>query len=96
MDSQMRYYLDPAHQDEAQRIADNSVATFRDRYSTLASEACYWRELVRQYSTVAFVPEPFEKVKTEFPTGSGNWIEEERLRGLPLEHALWRTELDQI
>ncbi|MGI4812605.1 MAG: hypothetical protein ACRYGG_04615 [Janthinobacterium lividum] len=33
---------DPA---EAHRIAANSVATFRERYLTLAAEACYWRSL---------------------------------------------------
>lgn len=29
----------------AQRIADNNVRTFRERYLTPAAEACYWRAL---------------------------------------------------
>ncbi|KAE8154226.1 glycosyl transferase family 90-domain-containing protein [Aspergillus avenaceus] len=36
----------------AQRIADNSVRTFRDRYLTKAAEACYWRQLFDGYSGV--------------------------------------------
>ena len=34
----------------AERIADNAVRTFRDRYLTPAAESCYWRHLVRQYA----------------------------------------------
>lgn len=33
---------DPA---AAERIANNSVSTFRERYLTPAAEACYWRAL---------------------------------------------------
>lgn len=36
----------------AQRIADNSVRTFRDRYLTKAAEACYWRSLFDGYASV--------------------------------------------
>ena len=36
----------------AERIADNAVRTFRDRYLTPAAESCYWRHLVRQYASV--------------------------------------------
>lgn len=41
------------HPDTAERIAENAVATFRDRYLTPAAEACYWRELVRAYASVS-------------------------------------------
>ncbi|KAL3463695.1 glycosyl transferase family 90-domain-containing protein [Aspergillus heterothallicus] len=41
-----------ADREEAQRIADNSVRTFRERYLTRAAEACYWRELWNGYATV--------------------------------------------
>lgn len=41
---------DPA---EAQRIAKNSVETFRERYLTQAAEACYWRALWRGYASVS-------------------------------------------
>jgi hypothetical protein len=34
----------------AERIADNAVRTFRDRYLTPAAESCYWRYLIRQYA----------------------------------------------
>ncbi|KAJ6186629.1 hypothetical protein N7519_007930 [Penicillium mononematosum] len=34
----------------AERIANNAVRTFRDRYLTPAAESCYWRQLIRQYS----------------------------------------------
>ncbi|KAK1147179.1 hypothetical protein N8T08_001918 [Aspergillus melleus] len=30
----------------SERIANNSIATFRDRYLTPAAEACYWRKLL--------------------------------------------------
>ncbi|KAJ5089070.1 hypothetical protein N7532_007754 [Penicillium argentinense] len=36
----------------AERIAQNSVKTFRERYLTPASEACYWRALFDGYSNV--------------------------------------------
>lgn len=31
--------------DTAERIADNNVRTFRERYLTPAAETCYWRAL---------------------------------------------------
>ncbi|KAL1963953.1 hypothetical protein VTN77DRAFT_7628 [Rasamsonia byssochlamydoides] len=36
----------------AERIANNSVKTFRERYLTQAAEACYWRTLFEGYGTV--------------------------------------------
>ena len=47
----MDYLL--SHPDEAKRIADNSVRTFREKYLTPAAEACYWRALWRAYGSVA-------------------------------------------
>ena len=38
---------------KAQKIADNSVKTFRERYLTPAAEACYWRALWRGYGRVS-------------------------------------------
>ncbi|KAI5365280.1 Putative glycosyl transferase CAP10 domain-containing protein [Septoria linicola] len=38
---------------KAKEIADNSVGTFRERYLTPAAEACYWRALIRGYSSVS-------------------------------------------
>ena len=48
------------HPDEAQKIADNAVSTFRDRYTTPAATSCYWRRLIYSWSTVAFTPESHE------------------------------------
>ncbi|KAJ5625429.1 hypothetical protein N7510_001738 [Penicillium lagena] len=44
------YLID--HPEVAERIANNAVRTFRDRYLTPAAESCYWRHLVRQYASV--------------------------------------------
>ncbi|KAL4861213.1 hypothetical protein BDV12DRAFT_71443 [Aspergillus spectabilis] len=41
-----------ADPEEAQRIADNSVRTFRERYLTAAAEGCYWRRLWDGYAAV--------------------------------------------
>ncbi|KAI9656223.1 MAG: hypothetical protein M1821_004886 [Bathelium mastoideum] len=50
--------------EEIQRIADNSVATFRDRYLTPAAQACYWRRLFWAWSSVSFKPQLYKKVVT--------------------------------
>ncbi|OGE50788.1 hypothetical protein PENARI_c015G02214 [Penicillium arizonense] len=44
----MEYLID--NPEVAERIANNAVRTFRDRYLTPAAESCYWRQLVRQYA----------------------------------------------
>ncbi|KAI9370615.1 glycosyl transferase family 90-domain-containing protein [Aspergillus egyptiacus] len=48
---------DPAR---AERIANNSVRTFRERYLTTAAEACYWRVLWDGYGRVwnSSAPQP--------------------------------------
>lgn len=61
------------HPEVAERIAENSVRTFRDRYLTPAAEACYWRRLVRGWASVSFEP--------QFYADEGK----ERWRGLPFE-----------
>ncbi|OAX81692.1 hypothetical protein ACJ72_03962 [Emergomyces africanus] len=38
-------------EEQAKRIADNSVRVFRERYLTKAAEACYWRELIHGWGT---------------------------------------------
>lgn len=63
-----------AHDEDAQRIASNSVKTFRERYLTPAAEVCYWRKLIHGWSRVSFEPEFFEIVD-----GKKRW------RGLPVE-----------
>lgn len=37
----------------SERIANNSVATFRDRYLTPAAETCYWRKLLDGWSSAS-------------------------------------------
>ncbi|EKG13715.1 Lipopolysaccharide-modifying protein [Macrophomina phaseolina MS6] len=54
----------------AERIANNSVNTFRDRYMTPAAEACYWRRLIRNYAdTLAFKPEVYAKSEDQNDSG---------------------------
>jgi hypothetical protein len=61
------------HPELAERIAENGVRTFRDRYLTPAAEACYWRRLIRGWGSVSFEPQFY---KDE---------EKERWRGVPFE-----------
>lgn len=74
LESKVEYLLD--HPDVAERIANNSVTTFRDRYLTPAAEACYWRYLIAQYAQVCnFVP-------TVYATDADG---RKKLRGVPFE-----------
>lgn len=43
----------------AKSIASNAVETFRHRYLTEASTACYWRELIHTYSEVSYSPQVY-------------------------------------
>jgi hypothetical protein len=47
----------PENMAEAEKIARNSVRTFRERYLTQAAEACYWRRLIRAWREVSFEAE---------------------------------------
>jgi hypothetical protein len=60
--------------EEAERIAANSVSTFREHYLTPAAEVCYWRKLIRGWAKVSFEPEFFNN------TGA-----KEEWRGVPVE-----------
>lgn len=78
----MDYLL--GHPGEAERIANNSVTAFRDRYLTPAAQACYWREMFHAWSEVSFVPELWEDV--EVLNEAGQVTEsKERMRGTPYE-----------
>lgn len=76
----LEYYID--HPDVAQVIADNAKAKFRERYTTPAATACYWRRLLRAWSNIAFQPQGYE------------WVEhdkahrEKRIRGITFEEFL--------
>ena len=50
---------------EARRIADNTVATFRDRYVTPAAQTCYWRRLFDVWASLTDEPDPYEYVQGE-------------------------------
>ncbi|KAI9812562.1 MAG: hypothetical protein M1827_004551 [Pycnora praestabilis] len=65
-----------AYPDEGERIAQNSVTTFRDRYLTIAAEACYWRRLIRGWAEVSAFEVEFWKVDDQ---GKKLW------RGVPWE-----------
>ena len=83
LEEKVQYLLE--HREEAQRIADNAVMAFRKSYTSLAAEACYWRQLLRSYSTVASQPEPFEMKTMDV---GGERMERPRLRGVPVEEIL--------
>lgn len=60
----------------AERIANNAVRTFRDRYLTPAAESCYWRHLIRRYASVC----DFEPVLYETDRDG-----KKQARGIPFE-----------
>lgn len=76
----MRFYLN--HPDAAQNIADLARVTFRERYITPAATACYWRRLLRSWSSVAFKPAGYETVT------SSSFHKEIRIRGITFEEFL--------
>ncbi|KAI9661912.1 MAG: hypothetical protein M1821_009152 [Bathelium mastoideum] len=45
--ARMDYYT--THTDEAEKLAEESVRVFRDRYLTPAAEVCYWRRMFRSW-----------------------------------------------
>lgn len=67
-----------------EKIADNNVKTFRERYLTPAAEVCYWRQLVRGWATVSFEPEFFK----------GNTGQKEEWRGVPVESFMLERKLE--
>ncbi|KAM0720505.1 hypothetical protein Q7P37_004641 [Cladosporium fusiforme] len=78
--SKVKHYLND--QNAAQKIADNAVATFRDRYLTLSAEACYWRKLIEGWNEVADTPEVYENVQKNI---SGKMESRKMLRGIAFE-----------
>jgi len=71
LESKIKLYTE--NTEEAQRIADNAVATFRDRYLTPAAETCYWRKLFHGWASVAWEPDPYEKVIHKDGTEEFKW-----------------------
>ncbi|PVI06702.1 hypothetical protein DM02DRAFT_709342 [Periconia macrospinosa] len=60
--------------ERAKAIARNSATTFRDQYLSPASQACYWRHLIKAWAKVSFAPKPWVMI-------SGK----KQLRGVPFE-----------
>jgi hypothetical protein len=54
LEEKVSHYI--THPEEAEKIASNAVKQFRDRYTTPASQACYWRKLFRAWRSVSFEP----------------------------------------
>jgi hypothetical protein len=78
-------------QELAQRIADNSVAMFRDRYLTPAAQACYWRKMFRAWKGVmGYEPELY---KTEKANNGGK--QRRVLRGTPYESFIARLTIHE-
>ena len=78
----MEYYLN--HQDEAERIAQESIRTFRDRYLTPAAEACYIRRMIYEWAKVqTFEPELYKNKTTK------DGMKEE-MRGYSWEKFAWK------
>ncbi|KAJ5332256.1 CAZyme family GT90 [Penicillium brevicompactum] len=81
LEKTMEHFL--SHDEEAKRIADSSVKTFRERYLTSAAEMCYWRRLIQEWKQVLdFEPEFFKMVD-----GKKDW------RGIPVESFLLMGEV---
>ncbi|KAK4507611.1 hypothetical protein PRZ48_001346 [Zasmidium cellare] len=54
LEEKVSRYLD--HPDEAERIINNSIATFREKYTSPAATNCYLRRLIRGWSEMSFTP----------------------------------------
>lgn len=65
----------------AKKIARNGVNTFRDRYLTPASQACYWRELFRGWASVSFESTLWDTV----PEKGKSKDSKKKIRGVPFE-----------
>lgn len=79
LETNIKYY--DQHLDEAQVIADNARSTFRERYTTPAAAACYWRKLLRAWSSVSFKPVTRDNNNTI--SGESDWPGP--LRGISFE-----------
>lgn len=73
LEAKVQYYNE--HTAEAQEIASRAKEIFRERYTTPAATACYWRSLLRAWGTIAFKPVIMEKMKGG----------KEKLRGVSIE-----------
>lgn len=68
---------------EAQRIANNAAATFRDRYVTPAAQTCYFRRLFSTWAAMTDEPEPYEWVM------NAEGVEQKKWRGMTFEEYMY-------
>jgi hypothetical protein len=61
LEKKVEHLIDNPH--VAERVANNAVRTFRDRYLTPAAESCYWRYLVREYGRASGFEPVLEETK---------------------------------
>jgi hypothetical protein len=61
LEETVKWYLD--HPEETQRVANNSINTFRSKYFSPAATGCYLRRLIQGYSEVSFRPEVLREEK---------------------------------
>ncbi|EME49634.1 hypothetical protein DOTSEDRAFT_92812, partial [Dothistroma septosporum NZE10] len=78
LEATIKYYNE--HLAGAQKIANTAKTTFRERYTTPAATACYWRRLLRSWATVAFQPKTTELIKAKTKLSPA-----ETLRGIAFE-----------
>lgn len=81
LEDQVSWFLQ--HPVDAQRIVDNAIETFRDKYTTPAAEACYWRQLFRSWSMVAYTPDPYDDLTRHHGLNA-----KKILRGVPFHKIL--------
>lgn len=74
LEEKVEYLLDTPK--EAERIIQNSIATFRDKYLTSDATNCYIRKLVERFSEVSFEPNA---------TRPGGGEMDDRIRGVAFE-----------
>lgn len=77
LEAKVNYYNN--HTEEAQEIASRAKEMFRERYTSPAATACYWRNLMRAWSTISFEPVIVRKGKGGKQRVRGISIEEFRL-----------------
>lgn len=80
LEEKVKYYLE--RPEESRNIIQNSIETFRERYTTPAAEACYWRHMFRAYREVAFEPDAFTSKAID---SFGQTETVRHLRGTPYE-----------
>ncbi|KAH9823641.1 DNA polymerase type-X family protein pol4-like [Teratosphaeria destructans] len=94
LSNKMKGLLDPINIAATEAIATNARRTFREQYLTPAAEACYWRALIRGWSSVqGFEVQPYER-NTLHDDWQGGRRSTKRVRGTPFESYAIMEEVD--